>query len=152
MKLGELRSLLASKPESSPGFILPDGGRVPDHFHLTEVGHVTKNFIDCGGTVRKSEGAVLQLWVNDSDRDHRLNAGKFAAILALGDKVGVHDNLDVEVEYDQFAVSQFPIEKARRSGEAIEFLLSSKHTDCLAKERCGVNEQACCGEETVACC
>jgi hypothetical protein len=25
---------------------------VPEHFHVTEVGLITKNFIDCGGKVR----------------------------------------------------------------------------------------------------
>ena len=145
--MADLKRLLASKPESLPEFILPGGERVPGHFHLTEVGHVTKNFIDCGGTVRKSESAVLQLWVNESDSDHRLNATKFATILGLGGKVGVQDHLEVEVEYDQFAVSQFPIEGVRMSGETIEFLLSSKHTDCLAKEKCGVGEEACCGQK-----
>jgi predicted transcriptional regulator len=30
-------------------FQLPDGTTVPEHFHVTEVGLITKNFIDCGG-------------------------------------------------------------------------------------------------------
>jgi hypothetical protein len=33
-------------------FTLPNGHQVPAHFHVTEVGQVTKHFIDCGGTVR----------------------------------------------------------------------------------------------------
>ena len=88
MKLSELKSILESQPDTFPKFILPDGDRVPAHFHLTEVGHVAKNFIDCGGTIRKTESCVLQLWVNDRDADHRLNAGKMARILALGERVG----------------------------------------------------------------
>ena len=50
MKLHELKSILESQPDKFPRFILPDGDQVPAHFHLTEVGHVAKNFIDCGGT------------------------------------------------------------------------------------------------------
>jgi len=32
--------------------MLENGTMVPEHFHVTEVGVVTKHFIDCGGTVR----------------------------------------------------------------------------------------------------
>jgi hypothetical protein len=35
---------------------------VPEHFHVTEVGVVTKDFIDCGGTVRHEKVANFQLW------------------------------------------------------------------------------------------
>ena len=34
-------------------FIQIDGIEVPAHFHVTEVGLITKHFIDCGGVVRK---------------------------------------------------------------------------------------------------
>ena len=33
-------------------FQLPDGHFVPAHFHITEVGNLTRNYIDCGGIVR----------------------------------------------------------------------------------------------------
>lgn len=33
-------------------FQLPGGQFVPAHFHLTEVGHVTRNYIDCGMIAR----------------------------------------------------------------------------------------------------
>ncbi len=153
MKLNELKSILASHPEKFPRFILPDGDQVPAHFHLTEVGHVAKNFIDCGGTTRKTESAVLQVWVNDGDAEHRLNAGKMAKILALGKQVLPHDNLEVEVEYDDFAISQFPIIGFEASGGHLDFTLRTKHTDCLAREKCGVDD-ACCSTEpaAAACC
>jgi hypothetical protein len=32
---------------------------VPTHYHITEVGKVQKDFIDCGGTVRSSTACVL---------------------------------------------------------------------------------------------
>lgn len=153
MKLNELKSILASQPDKFPRFILPGGDQVPAHFHLTEVGHVAKNFIDCGGTIRKTESSVLQLWINDGDPDHRLSAGKMATILSLGKRVLPHEELEVEVEYGDFAISQFPITGFETSGNHLDFTITTKHTDCLAREKCGVDE-ACCATEpaATACC
>ena len=152
MKLSELKAILESQPDKSPQFILPDGDQVPAHFHLTEVGHVAKNFIDCGGTIRKTESTVLQLWVNDGDADHRLNAGKMAKILALGERVLPHYDLEVEVEYDDYAISQFPITGFESSGDHIDFTMTTKHTDCLARERCGVGDNSCPPQLAAAAC
>ena len=153
MKLTELKSVLTSQPDKFPRFILPDGDQVPAHFHLTEVGHVSKNFIDCGGTTRKTESTVLQLWVNDGDPGHRLSAGKMAKILSLGERVLPDYDLDVEVEYDDYAISQFPITGFEASGDHLDFTTKKKHTDCLAREKCGVDD-ACCSTEPAAasCC
>jgi hypothetical protein len=143
MKLQELRSILQAHPDALPRFILPDGDEIPAHFHLTEVGHVAKNFIDCGGTIRQSEACVLQLWVNDDDLEHRLSAGKFASILALGERVLPHPALEAEVEWDCCVTSQYPIASFSASDDRLEFMLSTKHTDCLAKEKCGVEDDGC---------
>ena len=152
MKLNELKSILESQPDTFPKFILPDGDRVPAHFHLTEVGHVAKNFIDCGGTIRKTESCVLQLWANDGDADHRLNAGKMAKILALGERVLPHYDLEVEVEYDDYAISQFPITGFETSGNHLDFTMTTKHTDCLAREKCGVGDNSCAPQPGAAAC
>jgi hypothetical protein len=152
MKLNELKSILASQPDKFPRFILPDGDQVPANFHLTEVGHVAKNFIDCGGTIRKTETTVLQLWVNDGDADHRLNAGKMAKILALGERVLPHDDLEVEVEYGDFAISQFPLTGFETSENHLDFTMATKHTDCLAREKCGVDAVCCATEPAPAAC
>ncbi len=139
MKLNELKSLLRAHPAAYPHFLLPDGDQIPAHFHITEVGHVTKRFIDCGGALHdQTDTCVLQTWVAN-DLDHRLNAGAFAKILDLGAQVLPHDDLEVEVEYDCCVVSQYPIDKARADGDQIELHLGQKHTDCLARERCGVD-------------
>ncbi|MFL6595463.1 MAG: DUF6428 family protein [Chthoniobacterales bacterium] len=140
MKLNELKSLLRSHPSSFPRFVLPDGDQIPAHFHITEVGHITKRFIDCGGTLHdRSETCLLQTWFSDNDPDHRLNAVIFAKILDLGRQVLPHDDLEVEVEYDDCGVSQFPIENATLIGDHLELRLSKKKTDCLAKEKCGAD-------------
>lgn len=116
--------------------MLPNGDQIPAHFHLTEVGHVAKKFVDCGGTFRAREACVLQTYVAD-DFDHRLNAKRLADILDLGRSVLPNDDLEVEVEWDWGAVSQYPIAAGRVVGDRLEFQLESKHTDCLAKQKCG---------------
>jgi hypothetical protein len=69
MKLSQIKTILNSVEAVS--FILEDGTVIPEHFHVTEVGLVTKNFIDCGGTIRKETVINFQLW-NANDFDHRL--------------------------------------------------------------------------------
>lgn len=152
MKLNELKSLLSSHPSAFPRFVLPNGDQIPAHFHITEVGHATRRFIDCGGTLHdKTERCLLQTWVAE-DVNHRLDARTFLKILDLGARVLPHDNLEIEVEYDCCVVSQYPIANARIDGDHIELLLGQKHTDCLAREKCGVEG---CETETsgaAACC
>lgn len=145
MKLHELKSALKANPDKLPRFVLPDGDSVPAHFHVTEVGFVTKKFVDCGGTVREVSSCVLQAWVAN-DEDHRLTAGKLGTILNLAQLVLPHDDLDVEVEYEDCGVSQYPIGDAEVAGEHLTFALTNKHTDCLAKDVCGVEAASCCGD------
>src|ERR1043165_5932089 len=123
MKLTELKALLRQQPSAVPRFHLPDGDQIPAHFHITEVGHLTKRFIDCGGKLHdRSDTCLLQTWLGD-DVDHRLNAGTFAKILDLGAKVLPHEDLEVEVEYDCCVVSQYPVTSAEVRGDYIEFRL-----------------------------
>mgnify|MGYP003642228923 CR=1 FL=1 len=66
MKISEIKNHLSALDQIA--FELPDGSLVPSHFHVTEVGQVSKHFIDCGGTVRIEEVANFQLlgwrWIN----------------------------------------------------------------------------------------
>lgn len=126
---------------------LPDGGLVPRHFHITEVGHVTKRFIDCGGTRRELETCLLQLWVH-VDEDHRLHAGKLAGIFDKAGDVLPHHELPVEIEYEDGVVAQFPVESAAVEEGALVFRCGWKHTDCLARELCVPGE--CCGSPAPA--
>lgn len=158
MKLTELKAILREHPSAYPRFILPDGDQVPAHFHITEVGHVTKRFIDCGGKLHdKTDTCVLQTYAAN-DVDHRLNAGTFAKILDLGAQVLPNDDIPVEIEYDCCVVAQYPIGDAEFKGEHIEIHLGEKHTDCLAKAKCGIDGVGCgssvesIGELTTSCC
>ncbi|HEY4990021.1 MAG TPA: DUF6428 family protein [Opitutaceae bacterium] len=148
MKLSLLKDLLARNAESNVGFVLPDGKAIDPDFHVTEVGHVVKNFIDCGGTARSRETCVLQVWLASNDKDHRLTAGKLAAILELAKSVVPSDDIDVEVEYEDVSTSQYPIEFVDDHSGALRFKLENRPTDCLAREACGLEP---CGEKTGCC-
>ncbi len=130
MKLSEIKKQLAEL--DTIAFQLPNGELVPNHFHVTEVGKVTKHFIDCGGTVRNEEVVNFQLW-NANDYDHRLHPEKLLHIIALSEKnLGIGD-LEIEVEYQGQTIQKFGLDF-----DGNHFLLTSKHTDCLAKDKCGV--------------
>ena len=117
-------------------FELPSGELVPNHFHVTEVGKVTKHFIDCGGTVRNEEVVNFQLW-NANDYDHRLHPEKLLKIIELSEKVlEINANLNVEVEYQGQSIEKYGLEIVGKS-----FVLTSKETDCLAKDNCGVPKE-----------
>ena len=142
MTLAEVRHHLNLHPELPLRLVLPDGGLIPAHFHITEVGHVLKNFIDCGGTRRSSESCLLQTWVAD-DIEHRLLAGRLASILDLAGDVLPHAELPVEIEYEDDLIAQFPVVDASVSDGMLQFQLGWKHTDCLAKDKC-LPESGCC--------
>ena len=150
MKLHELKSLLRAHPEALSRFVLPNDEPIPAHFHITEVGHVAKKFVDCGGTFREHEVCVLQTYVAD-DFEHRLEAKRFADILDLGRPILPGDDLDVEVEWDCCVVSQYPIASGRAIEDRLEFQLAARHTDCLAKKKCGCESDAA-DTTALACC
>lgn len=145
MTVGELSALLARYPTAPLHVMLPDGDFVPAHFHVTEVGRVQKDFIDCGGTTRSATSCLVQVWVA-KDADHRLSAGKLAGILNMAAPLLASDALPVEVEYESGVVSQYPLGGAEVTPSGLLLLLGTKHTDCLAPDRCGVGASAsgCC--------
>lgn len=137
MNVGELRAVLAGNSDGPLHLMLPGGEFVPSHFHVTEVGRVQKDFIDCGGVTRSAVTCLLQVWVAN-DLDHRLTAGKLAGVLRLAGPLLKSDDLPVEVEYEGAAVSQFPVAAAEVTPAGVLLHLGSKHTDCLAPDACGV--------------
>ena len=151
MMLGDLLSALDAKPHRLMRFVLPDGDCIPEHAHVTEVGHVVRNFIDCGGATGKEEKIVLQTHVG-SDTDHRLRSDRFAKILRLGNRVLPSENLDVDVEYDCCVVAQYPIAEARRDGEHLNLILQRSRTQCRARTRREIETTARCCATSAACC
>lgn len=130
MKLSEVKSVLEKLDSIS--FQLPNGELVPTHFHVTEVGKITKHFIDCGGTVRNEEVVNFQLW-NANDYDHRLHPEKLLSIIKLSEKVLDIQDLEIEVEYQGQTIEKFGLEF-----DGTKFILATKQTDCLAKDKCGI--------------
>jgi hypothetical protein len=146
MKVSELKNHLNAAPEHELRFVLPDGGFIPVHAHITEVGRTDRRFIDCGSAVRAVSSCTLQAWVAE-DVDHRLPPGGLAAILGKAQPILGTDDLDVEIEYEDGLLSQFPVIRSDAEGGVLNFYLGLKHTDCLAKELClpaGDKEEACC--------
>jgi hypothetical protein len=143
MTVKEFRSILAAHADSKMHWMLPDRSFVPVHYHITEVGRVQKDFIDCGGTVRSVASCLLQVWVAD-DTDHRLETTKLAAIMQIAEPVLKGDDLPVEVEYEEEAISQYPIAGVEVTPAGLLFSLGTKHTACLAPEKCGVDGSGCC--------
>ncbi|MCD8404232.1 DUF6428 family protein [Tenacibaculum dicentrarchi] len=133
MKLSEIKNHLASL--KTIAFQLPNGELVPNHFHVTEVGKITKNFIDCGGTVRNEEVVNFQLWKAD-DYDHRLHPEKLINIIELSEKLLNIADLDIEVEYQGSTIGKYGLDF-----DGTNFLLTTTLTDCLAKDKCGIPEK-----------
>ena len=133
MKLSEIKNKLNKLDRIA--FQLPNGELVPSHFHVTEVGKITKHFIDCGGTVRNEEVANFQLW-NANDYDHRLHPEKLLSIIELSERILGIEDLDIEVEHQGNTIGKFGLDFDGKN-----FLLTNKQTDCLAKDQCGIPEE-----------
>ena len=156
MKLSQIKNILASV--ETVNFKLPNGSFVPEHFHVTEVGLITKNFIDCGGTVRNETVVNFQLW-NANDFEHRLKPQKLNNIIELSEKVlGIQD-YEIEVEYQDTTIGKYDLDF-----NGTDFVLVNKQTACLAQDQCGIpqekpkvrlsdmnNESSCCSPSSGCC-
>ncbi len=130
MKLSEIKKYLSTAEVVN--FQLPNGQFVPEYFHVTEVGLITKDFIDCGGTVRHEKVANFQLW-NANDFEHRLKPKKLIDIIGLSEKVLGIGYLEIEVEYQSETIGKYELDYNGK-----DFVLVAKQTACLAQENCGV--------------
>lgn len=130
MKLSTLKNHLSTA--EAVNFKLENGAAVPEHFHVTEVGVISKHFIDCGGTIRTERVANFQLW-DANDFDHRLKPTKLLNIIRLSEeKLGMED-LEIEVEYQNETIGKYEL-----GFDGADFILQSKQTACLASDSCGI--------------
>ena len=107
MKLSEVKEILSTL--NNVTFKLENGTFLPEHFHVTEVGMITKHFIDCGGVIRTEKVVNFQLW-NANDYDHRLKPTKLLNIIQLSeDKLGIED-AEVEVEYQSQTIGKYDLD------------------------------------------
>lgn len=133
MLLSQVKNVL--KTIETVQFRFTDGTTVPEHFHVTEVGLVTKNFIDCGGTVRNETLVNFQLW-DANDYEHRLKPQKLLNIIELSEKVlGIKD-YEIEVEYQGATIGKYDLDF-----NGADFVLVNKKTACLALDQCGIPEE-----------
>lgn len=156
MKLSDIKSILPGLDNVE--FQLENGTFVPEHFHVTEIGMVTKRFIDCGGTIRDEKTVNFQLW-NANDYEHRLKPSKLLNIINLSEeKLGI-ENAEIEVEYQGETIGKYGLDF-----NGNHFVLTSKTTACLAADACGVptekpkrnlnqlqTESACCAPNSGCC-
>jgi hypothetical protein len=130
MKLSEIKTQLATL--ETVAFLLPNGTYVPEHFHVTEIGLITKNFIDCGGKVRNETVVNFQLW-DANDFEHRLKPRKLLDIIALSEKVLGIEDFEIEVEYQAETIGKYDLDFNGK-----DFTLLNKQTACLASDHCGI--------------
>ena len=116
-------------------FQLPNGEFVPAHFHITEIGNVNRNYIDCGGILRQEKKINLQLLVA-SDIEHRLKPDNLLNILQLAEKQLDFSNLELEVEYQQNTIGRYEL-----SFDGAVFQLINTQTACLAPDQCGIPQE-----------
>ena len=130
MKLSQVKNIL--KTVEAVNFNLPNGTTVPEHFHVTEVGLITKKFIDCGETVRNESVVNFQLW-DANYFEHRLKPQKLLNIIELSEKVLGIGDFEIEVEYQSTTIGKYDLDF-----NGIDFVLLNKKTACLAQDQCGI--------------
>jgi len=131
MKLSEFKKSLENVETFT--IQLPNGAKVPEHFHITEMGLLTKNFIDCGNTIREEKAVTFQVWFA-GDVEHRLEPSKVFKIIDASKKLIGDQDLELEVEYQtETTIGKFGIEFDNGN-----FFLTPKETTCLASDHCGI--------------
>jgi hypothetical protein len=130
MKISAFQNALQQLSELA--FYLPDGNRIPVHFHITEAGLNTRHFVDCGGTERIEKTVNFQIWVAD-DLDHRLSPQKLLGIIGKAESLWKGEDPELELEYQSETIGRYGLDLQEG-----RLLLRNLMTDCLAKDKCGV--------------
>lgn len=137
MNFGQFHQALRSAAALTLELRLGQQLALPPHFHVTEVGLVTKDFIDCGGVRRRDQSCVLQTLVAH-DTDHRLSPPKLAGILEKSAALGLDPNLPVDVEIQGTSIETWRVVAAHTADDTLIFTLEPKDTACLAEDLCGL--------------
>ncbi|QDT67021.1 DUF6428 family protein [Calycomorphotria hydatis] len=154
MDFQTLKTTLSNQQTTQMSFTFDSGRDIAAHFHVTEVGKATKDFIDCGGVRRSSETCMLQTLVA-SDVDHRLSPGKLLSILEKSEVLQIREDAEVEVETQGQTIEIYSIASATPRQDVLVFHLAPKTTACLAPDKCGIPDLevvslGCCGGNTDA--
>jgi hypothetical protein len=133
MKISQFKSTLQlAKPAASPVFLQTSGMSIAAHYHITEIGLVLKNYVDCGGVVRQERKATMQIWLAN-DTDHRLSTHKLLEIIEKSEQLfGLQDE-ELEVEFQGQTIETYGL-----VAQDFGFQFTSKKTTCLAPGHCGI--------------
>jgi|GEM_PF-247947 len=132
-------SVVAEADDSRLVLVKPDGEVIPAHFHITEVAHLQRDFIDCGGTRRNLSTCVLQVYIAN-DFDHRLACSKLGKILQASAELLPDAEMPVEFEIQTDSVTTYGAASIEMTDGALRVVFEPKATDCLAKDKCGIDE------------
>ena len=138
MNVQQLKAALAANKDQPVTMKLANGSKLAPHFHITEVGKVIKDFVDCGGTRRQTQTCMLQTWVAN-DTEHRLDTTKLASIMAMTSSLDMDESFEVEAEVQTDTIAIYSIENAQSENGTFVFHLVSKSTACLAPELCAID-------------
>lgn len=144
MNVNKLVDFLNDNPDKMIQIMLPTGDLIEECFHVTEIGRIDKNFIDCGGTIRSSSVCVFQLWIAD-DVDHRLKTTKLSKIIEMSMPILISDELSIEFEFESEytnSICHYLLDNVGLNKDKIVLFLTPKRTGCLAPDKCGVS--GCC--------
>lgn len=129
---------------------IENGRSLEPHFHITEVGKVTRDFVDCGGVHRTSETCQLQTLVA-TDTEHRLAPAKLLGILKKASVLQLNGQVEIELEVQGDTVETYCLTDAKSENGKLKLVLAAKQTACLAPDKCGLEvvplgTQSCCGD------
>ncbi len=133
MRLSELKNLLTAM--ESITFRLENGSYIPPHFHVTEIGVITRNYIDCGGIIRFEKSVNFQLWYSN-DYLHRLKPAKLMQIIGKFEQQFYGEDAEIEAEYQGETIGKY-----RLDFDGVNFLFLNKKTTCLALDNCGIPDE-----------
>lgn len=114
--------------------------QVPQCFHITEIGQVAKDFLDCGGTRRAEAWLQLQVWVGP-DHDHRLSPHKLAGILRKGVAGGFGADRPIRLECEDPSApvpvaGLYALAGFGWAGGVLVCEATPVRTTCLAMDKC----------------
>jgi hypothetical protein len=139
MSLNELIGIFSKMSlETKIQFCLPNGTYIPKHFHVTEIGRIQKDFVDCGGVKRKEEYCSMQLWVA-GDVDHQIALEKLMKIIEAGSDLDL-GNLPVMFEYQTDTLGLYFVNLVQIGMNSTIIHLRSVYANCLAPDKCGVGQ------------
>ena len=155
MNLESLKRMLAGDPSAQLMIQIGSEQNVAAHFHLTEVGKISKDFIDCGGVRRSSEKCVLQTYVAN-DVEHRLAPSKFLGILEKASVLGFGDETEVEIEVQGATIETYSVADVVNENGFLILRANPIQTACLAPDACGLpvssgQSSGCCSSQSDCC-